>query len=208
MRRMGRHLSYANVTATLALVLAMSGGAIAAKHYLLTSTAQIKPEVIRSLEAKDRSIFRKLARSVTIANATSAATATTAATAATASSATSAANADALGGIPASGFTHSDCASQTGQIKGFALVPNTSSAGLANAYNCSGQPVEVTLIEKLGYIVTFRGNPATIAIATPIIIGTEKVPAVGVKNLGPGEFEVVVSETKVEEHRGGEFELL
>ncbi len=43
------HLTYANVVATLALVFAMSGGALAAKHYLLTSTKQIKPSVIKQL---------------------------------------------------------------------------------------------------------------------------------------------------------------
>jgi hypothetical protein len=42
-------LTYANVVATLALVFAMSGGALAAKHYLLTSTKQIKPSVIKQL---------------------------------------------------------------------------------------------------------------------------------------------------------------
>src|SRR5256885_783740 len=35
---MRRHLSFANVAATLALVLAMSGGAYAAKHYLIASS--------------------------------------------------------------------------------------------------------------------------------------------------------------------------
>ena len=33
-----KHLSYANVAATLALILVMSGGALAASHYLITST--------------------------------------------------------------------------------------------------------------------------------------------------------------------------
>ena len=46
---MRRHLSYANVVATLALVFAMSGGALAAKHYLLTSTEQVKPSVLKQL---------------------------------------------------------------------------------------------------------------------------------------------------------------
>jgi hypothetical protein len=47
---MRRHLNYANVIATLALVFAMSGGALAAKHYLITSTKQIKPSVLKSLK--------------------------------------------------------------------------------------------------------------------------------------------------------------
>src|ERR1700687_5083550 len=44
-----RHLSYANVVATLALVFAMSGGALAAKHYLINSTKQINPKVLKKL---------------------------------------------------------------------------------------------------------------------------------------------------------------
>jgi Collagen triple helix repeat (20 copies) len=44
-----RHLSYANVVATLALILATTGTAIAGSHYLITSTSQIKPSVRRAL---------------------------------------------------------------------------------------------------------------------------------------------------------------
>lgn len=47
--RLRRHLTYANVTATLALFFAMSGGALAAKHYLLNATNQINPNVLKSL---------------------------------------------------------------------------------------------------------------------------------------------------------------
>jgi hypothetical protein len=36
--------------ATFALVFAMSGGALAAHHYLITSTKQIKPSVLKSLK--------------------------------------------------------------------------------------------------------------------------------------------------------------
>jgi hypothetical protein len=46
---MRKHLTYANVAATLALVLAMSGGALAAKHYLINSTKQINPKVLKKL---------------------------------------------------------------------------------------------------------------------------------------------------------------
>src|SRR5437870_8839742 len=38
--------------ATLALVFAMSGGALAAKHYLITSTKQISPKVLKKLKGK------------------------------------------------------------------------------------------------------------------------------------------------------------
>jgi hypothetical protein len=44
-----RHMTYANVAATLALVFSMAGGALAAGHYLITSTSQIKPSVRRAL---------------------------------------------------------------------------------------------------------------------------------------------------------------
>ncbi len=46
---MRRHLTYANVAATIALVLAMCGGAVAATHYLINSTGQINPKVLRKL---------------------------------------------------------------------------------------------------------------------------------------------------------------
>jgi hypothetical protein len=51
---MRRHLTYANVVATLALVFAMTGGAIAAKHYLINSTKQIKPSVLKQLKKPGR----------------------------------------------------------------------------------------------------------------------------------------------------------
>lgn len=47
---MRRRLSYANVVATLALVFAMSGGALAANHYLINSTKQINPKVLKKLK--------------------------------------------------------------------------------------------------------------------------------------------------------------
>lgn len=46
---MRRRLSYANITATLALFFAMSGGALAATHYLINSTSQINPKVLKTL---------------------------------------------------------------------------------------------------------------------------------------------------------------
>jgi hypothetical protein len=45
-----RSLNYANVTATLALVFSMSGGALAASHYLINSTKQINPKVLKKLK--------------------------------------------------------------------------------------------------------------------------------------------------------------
>jgi hypothetical protein len=44
--------TYSNVVVTLALVFAMSGGALAASKFLITSTKQIKPSVLASLKGK------------------------------------------------------------------------------------------------------------------------------------------------------------
>jgi Collagen triple helix repeat (20 copies) len=45
-----RRLNYANVTATVALVLSMTGGALAASHYVINSTKQINPRVLKQLK--------------------------------------------------------------------------------------------------------------------------------------------------------------
>lgn len=51
-RKNGRRLTYANVTATLALVFAMTGGAYAASKYIITSSKQISPKVLKQLVGK------------------------------------------------------------------------------------------------------------------------------------------------------------
>ncbi len=45
-----RHPSPATIIATIALVFSMSGASFAAGHYLITSTSQIKPSVVRQLQ--------------------------------------------------------------------------------------------------------------------------------------------------------------
>lgn len=47
-----RRLTFANVVLTLALVFAMTGGAFAAGKFLITSTKQISPKVLKSLQGK------------------------------------------------------------------------------------------------------------------------------------------------------------
>lgn len=47
-----KRVTYTNVALMLALLFAMTGGAYAAKHYLITSTKQIKPSVLKQLEGK------------------------------------------------------------------------------------------------------------------------------------------------------------
>src|ERR1700759_2114115 len=144
MERLRGHLSYANVAATLALVLAMSGGAIAATG---GSTSGGKLQACASSNGALKLVqpgkkCRKGQKAVIwnqtgpagpkgatgatgIAglNGSAVPKAAEATTAATATTALTANNALALGGIPASGFTHSDCNSETGQVKGFATIP-------------------------------------------------------------------------------------
>jgi hypothetical protein len=50
--RIGRRITYANVAVTFALIFAMTGGAYAAGKYLITSTKQISPKVLKSLVGK------------------------------------------------------------------------------------------------------------------------------------------------------------
>jgi hypothetical protein len=49
---MRQRFSVAGLIATLALVFAMTGGAVAAKKYLITSTSQISPSVLKKLKGK------------------------------------------------------------------------------------------------------------------------------------------------------------
>ena len=49
---MRRHLNYANVIATLALFFAMTGRSAGGKHYLINSTKQINPKVLKKLKGR------------------------------------------------------------------------------------------------------------------------------------------------------------
>jgi hypothetical protein len=50
--RIRKRFTYANVAMTFALVFAMSGGAYAASKYVISSTKQINPKVLKSLQGK------------------------------------------------------------------------------------------------------------------------------------------------------------
>jgi hypothetical protein len=52
LKALRRNLNPSMVVAVAALVLAMGGGAYAAKKYVITSTKQIKPSVLKSLQGK------------------------------------------------------------------------------------------------------------------------------------------------------------
>ena len=50
MPKLTARFTYANVAATLALVFSMTGGAVAAGHYLINSKKQINPKVLKALK--------------------------------------------------------------------------------------------------------------------------------------------------------------
>lgn len=47
-----RHITFANVASLMALVFSMAGGAMAAHHYLINSTSQINPKVLKKLRSQ------------------------------------------------------------------------------------------------------------------------------------------------------------
>jgi hypothetical protein len=51
-RKLVAHVNAATILATVALFLALSGGAYAASHYLITSTRQLSPKVIKALKGQ------------------------------------------------------------------------------------------------------------------------------------------------------------
>lgn len=186
MERIRRHLSYANVAATLALVFAMTGGAIAATGGF-SSGGKLQACVgsggtLKLLKSGQRCHHRQ---QKVVWNQTgpqgpagpsglagqSGTSPTIPGKVSAAETALTANNALSLGGIPASEFTRRDCASLTGQIKGFATIP----AGVGHteefhpispSYNCSGGAVEARYLIQGIYEIRFVGNPAAIAVAT------------------------------------------
>jgi hypothetical protein len=204
-----RRRSLLNAATAIALVFIVGGGsALAATSLANHKKPKPKPKPKLTLNSTDKSFINSAIASGHVAFATSAQTASSATTATTATSATNATsaksadtatNATSLGGVAASGYTRNDCASTTGQVKGFAIVE--ASAGFSGTltgvggYNCSGQAVQAARIGPGEYEVKFLGSPATIAVgnlnlpsnATPGIVAF-----LSIRNLGPGDFDVLI----------------
>jgi len=139
-----------------------------------------------------------------VPSATNATNATNAVTAQTAN------NALELGGVPASEFTHRDCGSVTGQIKGWVQIPEgLGTGGFApfSGYNCSGKPIELESPATGDYVVRFVDSPATIALATATAEAGVFPDYASVHRLAPGEFEVATWNLHGEPVGSG-FELL
>jgi hypothetical protein len=162
--------SPALVIASIALILAIGGGTVA----LAINGPRVKKIADKQINA--------LAPGLSVKHADSAD------------------NASQLGGVPASGYTRSDCDTRTGQLKGWArVIPNQvqpgggfSTNGVEVSYNCSGAPVEARTTS--GAIeVRFDSSPVGYASVNvlysqseqPVINGT-----VTVQNVGPGDFKV------------------
>jgi hypothetical protein len=107
-----------------------------------------------------------------------------------ADSATNASNADTLDGIDSPAFTRGACGTVNGAIHGFARIneptsPTFSTAGVENAYNCSGQSVEARRAAMGFYEVRFNGTPPGIVTAT-----TMQIPSAS-----PSDMNVSLSRT-------------
>ena len=106
-------------------------------------------------------------------------------------------NSQQLGGIPASGFTQTNCNSQSGAIKDWAFIPADptfpSTFTPVNGYNCSGQGIQAKRTNTGTYVVQFLGSPVTLAAGN-----TDGPGAAAFLNFftdAPGEFEVDVIDT-------------
>jgi hypothetical protein len=126
------------------------------------------------------------------------------ATLGTVPNAANAANPNALGGIPATGYTQKDCESLTGQIKGFARVIASSTFsstfttnGVEAPYNCSGGSVEARRVATGYYEVRFNSSPEELAMASTlggVIEAVHATATLGVRSEGPGLFEIRIGD--------------
>jgi hypothetical protein len=201
MHRISGKVTYANVMATIAVFIALGGVGYAAVKLPKNSVGakQIKNNSITGAKIKDGAVTgEKIASGSlgTVPNATTAKSAETAKSADTAKSAetaksattaisansaksaataTSADDSQALGGVPASGYTRSGCGTLTGQIKGFARInaaavstTGLSTAGVETPYNCSGDEVLAFRYAEGKYEVKFVESPVGFAFVTPM----------------------------------------
>jgi hypothetical protein len=89
---------------------------------------------------------------------------------------------------------------ETGQIKGFAIVPAASTfpatfTPVDGAYNCSGQVVQAKRLGLGDYEVQFLGSPAALAIASVEISGSATFAYASIGQLGAGDFEIRIFNT-------------
>lgn len=215
-KRILRKLSYANIIGTLALFLAVGGGGAAAlasdgaaPHAKPKAAASQGPRGPRGLRGprgrRGPRGFRGLSGSCQGCTARGPAGPQGPQGPKGDKGATGAANPDAvnsqeLGGVPASGFTQTNCNSLSGAIKDWAIIPAgagfPSTFTAVSGYNCSGQGIEAERIGAGDYVVQFLGSPVTLAAGNVNVAGQSLANAqVGIINFineGPGLFEVYI----------------
>jgi hypothetical protein len=191
-----RRPSLALVVSFVALFIALGGSAYAGFGLAKNSvgTKQLKNGAVTTSKIRNGAVTSSKINGsgVTVSSALHANSATTA------GSATSASNAGSLGSIPASGYTRNDCSSQTGQIKGWAIISGSASFSSTfvpvAGYNCASGFGTTGQVEaqRLGtglYEVKFPNNPDT------IIFGSTFTGFVDQHEQGPGDFIVGVRDT-------------
>ena len=179
---MGRFLrqrpSPAMIVALVALFVALGGSSyavtkIGSKNIRTgaVSSRAIANNSIKSGDVRNGSLTTTDVKNDSLTNADIDNSGLTAQRANSAGTADTATNANALGGVPASGYTRPDCASQTGALKGFARVVATAAfsgtfttTGVANPYNCSGGTVEARRLGVGTYEVRFNGASPVLAL--------------------------------------------
>jgi hypothetical protein len=198
---MRRRLTYANVISTLALFVALGGGAYASAVYLprnSVGTKQLKDGAVSMSKIQDGAVSTSKIQDGAVTGAkivlSSLGKVRRAAHADTASDASS------LGGIAAPHYTLSDCGSISGAIKGFVYVGANGAFSSTfmdlPGYNCSTEAIRVRRQAAGYYEVMFQGSPVTLAFGNALVPGAAPNPdVVTFTSNAPGDFYVEVWNT-------------
>jgi hypothetical protein len=198
-RRIFRSMSYANIAATLALFLAVSGGgavAVAASsssgNRHVTAHKPHKHRGPRGFPGPQGPAGPQGPKGET------GATGKTGATGPAGAPNPDAADSAALGGVPAAGYVQNGCGAIDGAVKGFVQVSASasfSSTFISNpGYNCSGQDIQAKRLAAGEYEVHFLGSPVTLAfgnVIQPPTGAVNLIASVNIEQEGPGDFEVI-----------------
>jgi hypothetical protein len=192
-------LSYANLVATLALFLAVGGGAIAVASPGTRPHTEAKPLAGPRQGPRGPRGFRGFRgpRGFGGPQGPKGDNGAPGATGPAGAPNPNAVNSQELGGIPASGFTQTACNSQSGAIKDWAFIPADanfpSTFTPVSGYNCSGQGIQAKRNDTGVYVVQFLGSPVTLAAGNTD--GPGQAAFLNFYNEAPGEFEVDVVDT-------------